>query len=100
MMQSHFCFNGKFQFHGGDKVSIEEFLLFFSIGEDNPSIEALLSACALGILHDDLQLSELVLKELTKYERSDLWCHHVAFLASEFYLKKVRTSGIVFKARH
>lgn len=60
-----------------------------SIGDENRPIEALLSACALGILHDDIELSELVLKELKQYERDDLWCHHIAFLTSEFYLKKV-----------
>lgn len=61
----------------------------FSIGEENRPIEALLSACALGILHDDIELSELVLKELKSYERSDQWCHHIAFLTSELHLKKV-----------
>lgn len=52
-------------------------------------IEALISACALGILHDDLELSELVLKELQKSEREELWCHHIAFLTAELYLKRV-----------
>lgn len=59
------------------------------MGEENRPIEALLSACALGILHDDIELSELVLKELQVYERDDQWCHHIAFLTSELYLKKV-----------
>lgn len=71
------------------RLQIYLFFVQFSIGEESPSIEALLSACALGILHDDLQLSELVLKELEKFERDSKWCHHIAFLASEFYLKKV-----------
>lgn len=65
------------------------FLVLRSIGDESRPIEALLSACALGILHDDIELSELVLKELKQYERDDLWCHHIAFLTSEFYLKKV-----------
>lgn len=60
-----------------------------SIGQPNRPIEALLSACALGILHDDIQLSELVLKELKEYERDARWCHHIAFLTSELYLKMV-----------
>lgn len=60
-----------------------------SIAEKNPPNEALLSACALGILHNDLQLCELALKELKNHERTDLWCHHIAFLTSEFHLKKV-----------
>lgn len=63
--------------------------MYFSIGREDSPIEALLSACALGILHNDLQLSELVLKELNEYERDDLWCHHIAFLTSELYAKKV-----------
>lgn len=65
------------------------FLVLRSIGDESRPIEALLSACALGILHDDIELSELVLNELKQYERDDLWCHHIAFLTSEFYLKKV-----------
>lgn len=67
--------------------------LFISISIDEDSvdtpIEALISACAMGILHNDLELSELVLKELKKHEREALWCHHIAFLTAEFYLKKV-----------
>lgn len=65
------------------------FYLLSSIGLPNPPIEALLSACALGVLHNDFQLSELVLKELKHFERNHLWCHHIAFLTSELYLKKV-----------
>lgn len=64
-------------------------VLFLSIGLPNPPIEALLSACALGALHNDFQLSELVLLELKRFERDNLWCHHIAFLTSELYLKKV-----------
>lgn len=62
---------------------------YLSIDLPNPPIEALLSACALGVLHNDDQLSELVLVELKKFERDYLWCHHIAFLTSELYLKKV-----------
>jgi superkiller protein 3 len=52
----------------------------------NPPVEALFSACSLGILHKDMQLSELVIKELQKYEYDAEHGHHVAFLISQFYL--------------
>lgn len=60
-----------------------------SIDQENRPVEALLSAFALGILHDDIQLSELVQAELKNFERDDLWCHHIAYLTSELYVKKV-----------
>lgn len=72
-----------------DRAMLIIFILT-SIGQPNRPIEALLSACALGILHDDIQLSELVLKELKEYERDDRWCYHIAFLTSELYLKMVK----------
>lgn len=58
----------------------------FSIAQTPPHIEGLFSACALGILHQDMQLSELVLVELRKYESDYKHSHHVVFLMSQFYL--------------
>lgn len=58
--------------------------------KDSP-IEALYSACALGILHHDNQLTETILLELKKYERSLEHCAHIAFLTSQYYLKNNQT---------
>lgn len=70
-----------------------EILIFYFISSSmdlpNPPIEALISACALGILHNDTEMSDLVLKELQAYKRDPNWCHHIAFLTTELYLKKV-----------
>lgn len=35
-----------------------------------------------------MQLTELVLDALRKHEYKSKWCHHIAFLTSEFYLKR------------
>lgn len=66
-------------------------VLFQCIGLPDPPVEALLSACSLGILHDDMPLSQLVLKELTKYESDPKWCHHVAFLTAQLYVQMNET---------
>ncbi|XP_055919352.1 tetratricopeptide repeat protein 37 [Eupeodes corollae] len=58
--------------------------------KDSP-IEALYSACALGILHHDNQLTETILCELKKYERSLEHCAHIAFLTSQYHLKNNQT---------
>ncbi|XP_055859258.1 tetratricopeptide repeat protein 37 [Episyrphus balteatus] len=58
--------------------------------KDSP-IEALYSACALGILHHDNQLTETILWELKKYERSLEHCAHIAFLTSQYHLKNNQT---------
>lgn len=62
-------------------------VLFQCIGLPEPPVEALLSACSLGLLHDDLPLAQLVLKELFKYEDNPKWCEHVAFLRSQQYVR-------------
>lgn len=99
MMRNQYCFNGKkmFFFLSFFVVIQNMQIIFFSssIGQEHRPIEALLSACALGILHNDIELSELVLKELKEYERNDLWCHHIAFLMSELYLKKVKLTKTI-----
>lgn len=64
-------------------------LLFQCIGLPKPPIDGLFSGCALGILHDDMQLSELVLNELKRFENNPKYSHHVVFLMSQFYLKTV-----------
>lgn len=62
-------------------------VLFQCIGLPEPPVEALLSACSLGLLHNDLPLAQLVLKELNKYEKNPKWCHHLAFLRVQLYVK-------------
>lgn len=62
-------------------------VLFQCISLPAPPVEGLFSACALGILHKDVQLCELVLIELKTYENSSSHCHHVAFLTSQIYLQ-------------
>ena len=55
---------------------------------ENRPIQALYSACALGIKHD-IQLAETVVEELKKYENDPKYCHNVAFLTAQLYLVKV-----------
>ena len=64
-------------------------LYFSSILLKNYPIEALYSACALGILHEDHQLTETILMELKKYENSEEYCAHIAFLTSQHHLTNV-----------
>ncbi|XP_039441713.1 tetratricopeptide repeat protein 37 [Culex pipiens pallens] len=60
-------------------------ILFQCITLPEPPIEALFSACALGLLHKDAVLTELVIKELRKYEDDPKHGHHVVYLVSQFY---------------
>lgn len=81
-----FCFSGKFLFNILLIIFLN--LVCFSLGLPSPPVEGLFSACALGILHKDSQLSELVLKELKPYENSPKHCHHIAFLTSQIYVQR------------
>lgn len=56
--------------------------------KDSP-IQALYSACALGILHQDKQLSETILIELKKYENSEQHAAHIAYLTAQYYKANV-----------
>ena len=60
-----------------------------SIGLPDPPIEGLFSACALGLLHEDRELSGLVLKELNIYEDNPEYSHHVVFFKSQMFLLTV-----------
>lgn len=64
-------------------------IISFSITLPTPPIEALFSACALGLLHKDSVLTELVIKELRKYENDVHHGHHVVYLVSQFYFSNV-----------
>uniref|UniRef100_A0AAG5CT63 Tetratricopeptide repeat protein 37 n=1 Tax=Anopheles atroparvus TaxID=41427 RepID=A0AAG5CT63_ANOAO len=67
-------------------------ILFQCISLPEPPIEALFSACALGLLHKDGELAELVIKELRKHENDPVHGHHVVFLVSEFYWQNKQKS--------
>ncbi|XP_059614571.1 tetratricopeptide repeat protein 37 isoform X2 [Phlebotomus argentipes] len=74
-----------YAFHGeGDTKDV----LYQFLDLPNPPLEGFYAACALGILHKDLQLAELVVKELNKVEMSENSCHHIAFLSAQFHLLK------------
>uniref|UniRef100_A0A1A9UF77 Tetratricopeptide repeat protein 37 n=1 Tax=Glossina austeni TaxID=7395 RepID=A0A1A9UF77_GLOAU len=58
----------------------------YSVYNSNSPVQALYSACALGILHQDMQLTETILNELRKYENSIEHVAHVAYLRSQYYI--------------
>jgi superkiller protein 3 len=66
-------------------------VLFQCMQQEAPPVAALFAACSLGILHKDVQLAELVIQELKKYEYDAEHGHHVAFLISQFYLLQNET---------
>lgn len=59
-------------------------LLFQSLCEKN--LQTLLSACALGLLHDDMQLAELTISQMKEFENDPLVGHHVVFLITQYIL--------------
>ncbi|XP_055540464.1 tetratricopeptide repeat protein 37 isoform X2 [Wyeomyia smithii] len=67
-------------------------ILFQCITLPEPSIQAFFSACALGLLHKDNVLTELVIKELRKYENDPNNGHHVVYLVSQFLWINMRKS--------
>nr|XP_029718671.1 tetratricopeptide repeat protein 37 isoform X2 [Aedes albopictus] len=67
-------------------------ILFQCTTLPTPPIEALFSACALGLLHKDSVLTELVIKELRKYENDVHHGHHVVYLVSQFYFSNKQKS--------
>lgn len=69
----------------GDKDA--KTVLFQCVTLPSPPVEGLFSACALGILHKDSELSEMVLSELKPYENNSSHCHHIAFLTSQIYVQ-------------
>lgn len=63
--------------------------MLFSIGLPDPPVEGLFSGCAVGIIHNDLQVSELVLKELVRHRNDPRYVHHIAFLTAQFHRDNV-----------
>lgn len=61
-----------------------------SIGLPEPPVEGLFSGCAVGIIHKDMQLSELVLNELQKHLHDPRFTHHIAYLTAQFHHTNVR----------
>ncbi|CAD7078460.1 unnamed protein product [Hermetia illucens] len=55
------------------------------INLQNPPIQALFSACALGIIHTDQKLIDAALKALKPYEDDVEHCHHIAFLIAQVH---------------
>lgn len=70
-------------FQGIDDVKT---LLFQCIEIQPPIISGLLAAAALGLLHNDLNLTALVLNELKVYEDHEDYRHHIALLSAYFCL--------------
>lgn len=66
-------------FQGADAVKT---LLFQCIQIEPPTIAGFLATAALGILHDDFNLTSLVLKELKPYEDHQEYGHHVVTLSA------------------
>uniref|UniRef100_W8BBM6 Tetratricopeptide repeat protein 37 n=1 Tax=Ceratitis capitata TaxID=7213 RepID=W8BBM6_CERCA len=60
-------------------------ILYQCILLKNSPIQALYSACALGILHLDNQLTTTILTELKKYENIEVHCAHIAYLTAQHY---------------
>ncbi|EZA59238.1 Tetratricopeptide repeat protein [Ooceraea biroi] len=66
-------------FQGADAVKT---LLFQCIQIEPPTVAGLLATAALGILHDDANLTSLVLKELKPYENHHEYGHHAVTLSA------------------
>ncbi|XP_053963021.1 tetratricopeptide repeat protein 37 [Anastrepha ludens] len=66
-------------------------ILYQCILLKNSPIQALYSACALGILHDDNQLTMTILTELKKYENSEVHSGHIAYLTAQHYVATKKT---------
>jgi len=60
-------------------------VLYQCLDLEHRPVEGLFSACALGIVHLDWQLAESILDELKKLENDIKYCHHIAFLTSQYY---------------
>lgn len=70
-------------FQGADAVKT---LLFQCIQIEPPAIAGFLATAALGILHDDFNLTSLVLKELKPYENHCEYGHHAITLSAYYHV--------------
>jgi hypothetical protein len=51
--------------------------------------------CAIGLLHKDKQLAELVIKELKNHERDLKYGHHVSFMIAQYYIQHTSKSEAI-----
>ncbi|XP_014485629.1 PREDICTED: tetratricopeptide repeat protein 37 [Dinoponera quadriceps] len=63
-------------------------LLFQCLQTSQPVMTAYLALAALGILHDDFDLTSLVLKELKLYEDHSEYGHHAVTLAAYYHVSQ------------
>lgn len=68
-----------YMFQGVDDAKT---LLFQCIQIQPPNVAGLLAAAALGLLHDDLNLTNLVLNELKPFKDDPNYRHHIAALTA------------------
>lgn len=66
-------------FQGADAVKT---LLFQCIQIEPPNVIGFLATAALGILHDDVNLTSLVLNELKSYEKHHEYGYHIVMLSA------------------
>jgi hypothetical protein len=62
----------------------------FSITLKPPSVQGLFAFCSLGMLHSDLTLTELALKELIPYRDSPEYVSHIAVFKAYTHFLQVR----------
>ncbi|KYM94057.1 PREDICTED: tetratricopeptide repeat protein 37 isoform X2 [Cyphomyrmex costatus] len=68
-------------FQGADAVKT---LLFQCIQIEPPTVTSLLATTALGILHNDVNLTSLVLNELKSYENHHEYGYHIVILSAYY----------------
>ncbi|XP_011301228.1 tetratricopeptide repeat protein 37 [Fopius arisanus] len=89
-----------YMFQGVDQVKT---LLYQCIQIQPPIVAGLLASAALGLLHEDYNLTTLVLKELQAYNDHPEYRHHVAILTAYSCLSNDDVKGavrIISKAVH
>jgi hypothetical protein len=61
----------------------------FSIKLKPPSVQGLFALCSLGMLHSDLTLAELALKELEPHKDSPEYVSHIAVFKAYIHFLQV-----------
>lgn len=70
------------------KIDVVKTLLFQCLQIPQPVMTAYLALAALGILHNDFDLTALVLKELKMYEHHSEYGHHVITLTAYYHVSQ------------
>ncbi|XP_063995924.1 superkiller complex protein 3 [Diachasmimorpha longicaudata] len=89
-----------YMFQGADQVKT---LLYQCIQIQPPIVAGLLASAALGLLHEDYNLTSLVLNELQAYKDDPEYRHHVAILTAYLCLTNDDVGGavrVISKAVH